>query len=150
MELFKKSERKDDVLENLNRISDGIINAMKPEDVDVIYSSNGTEKIEAEGDNFSLSWQKKIPDEILFGLSGVYNTPIGKLNLGISTMGFIDVDHFQNNFPRKDDIDNFLKKWEKISDGILSKLIKGVCGCAKCIIILFLCQYFLIAFNATS
>jgi hypothetical protein len=127
MKLFRRKDRKGELLEYLDKLSGGLFRPSKPDELK--YSKEeGTEEI--KGDDFRFSYYNiksgcilPCPDECAFRVVAKYDSPVGVVNFRV--VGWPgEKDKLEKRFPKKREIDDFLEKINEKNDGILKEMIK--------------------------
>lgn len=130
-----KNIRINEIMNYLDKISKGLISVVRPEGTEDKYDYNeikDAEELSSIGENFKL-YYKKIANpswyDIYFVLTSQYSSFVGDIPLQITTGPIgtppVEEKRFEKFFPKKDEIDNFLKKWNDKTEGILSEIVKS-------------------------
>lgn len=117
----------------LDKISDNLISAVKPSDTEDSYKKRFLkgEILESKGGAFSLTYKRKKFSNgigVFFGLRSLYRSPVGEIEFGIVpdlNYLFIREESFEKFFPKKSEIDNFLKRWNEKTEGRLSEIVEN-------------------------
>lgn len=106
------------ILDYLDKLSNGLISAVKPEEV--VYSK---EKNEFKGKDFHLICEKR-DDRLAMVLNSNYKSPIGNISLGIAAPVLMKKRIFEQELIKKEVLDNFLTQSNELNKGLLEEMLK--------------------------